>query len=641
MMQTTSNAGVKTPYIDYPTMAVYSTPVKHLFTTLVPVIGAITAVGNSYAAPNYTVELDKNFETGRTTTVKDISNFPDAKDDAKYKLELFKRADLNQIYLNSRLNNQNNKPVFTAFDQDPTVPNQQRLTYLNVQAALNTMLYGDDPKRKKVHLAALQKGRGTNKDQVNGFGTRIAVVDSGVNTRQPDFTNKLEVTDLGGQKYANEVTHGTTVALTAAGANEKYQGVAPGAKIKAYAIDPDDVVLEDVFVTVYRDKVSVANASFTLGDDLSIFPSIRNTFYKIFKNQDAPLYVFAAGNKDSADSKFSPLLKKLVEDPKIMARTLIVSGVKLNNPRAAISANNISFDPDAISCADVKYNCLTAFFEYDVPNPKATKAGSSYVTSYGTSFAAPQVSGGAALVKQMFPWFDADNIRQTLLTTATDVGAAGIDDKTGWGLLNVGAAVRGPAQFAFGDFVADFTADKVSGNREVFYFRNNIFGQYGLVVRDNGDTQRTLILTGKNSYKGITTVQSGILRLEGSLTSQTNIDHDGLFQLAATGTSGNIYNNGFFVSFGGQVHGEYANSPFAISTFTLGEPMQVSGESKLDGALLVDIPQGFQPELGKAYLILKAGKLSGEFKTLTITGRNLNGQLFYDRASGQVAIKFN
>ncbi|MFC6276046.1 S8 family serine peptidase [Psittacicella hinzii] len=625
-------------------MSAYSTPVKTILTTIFPVIGAVASIGNAYAAPsNYTVVLDKNFATGRTATVNNINDFPTNKDNADFKLELFKRSDLNQIYLNSRLNTQNNKPVFTAFNQDPNVPNQQRLTYLNVQAALDTMLYGDDPARKKVHLASLnKKARGSNKDEVNGFGTKIAVVDSGINTKQPDFTNKVEVTDLGGQKYANQVTHGTTVALTAAGANDKYQGVAPGAKVKAYAIDPENVVLEDVFVTVYKDKVSVANASFTLGDDTSIFPSIRNTFYKIFNNPDAPLYVFAAGNKDTASSTFSPLLQKLIEDPKIMSNTLVVSGVRISNPKAPVSANNLAFDPDAISCSNVKYNCLTAFFAYDVPNPKATKSGDDYVTSYGTSFAAPQVSGGAALVKQMFPWFNADNIRQTLLTTATDIGPAGIDDKTGWGLLNVGAAVRGPAQFAFGDFVVDFTPDKVSSNREVFYFRNNIFGKYGLVVRDNGDSQRTLILTGKNTYKGHTTVQSGILRLEGSVTSTTNIDHDGLFQLASTATSGDIYNNGFFVSFGGEVKGSYSNSPLAISTLTLGKPLEVTGEAKLNGALVVDIPSDFKPQPGSAYLVLKAGQLTNEFKTLTITGNsNLKGQLFYDYTNGQVAIKFN
>lgn len=623
-------------------MSRYFSSIKKISDYLAPTALGILALwsANVNAAPTE-VNLTDSFKTGKTSVVMEINDFPEQVDNATFNLAIFSRNGLNNLYADSRLNTQNNKPVFTAFDQDPTAPNQQKLTYLNLQAALDTMLYGDDPKRKQVHLAALKKQpAGSNDNQVNGFGTQVAVIDSGINTRQPDFTNSVQVHDLGGQKYANEITHGTEVALTAGGANGKFQGVAPGSKIHAYAIDPENIVLEDVFYTVYRDKVSVVNASFVIGDDLSILPSIRDTFYKIFKDPNAPIYVFAAGNKDEPDSKFSNLLKKLVEDNNIMRRTLVVSGVKIKNPKLPPAANNIEYDPDAISCSEVKYNCLTAFFAYDVPNPKSTGATKDYVTSYGTSFAAPQVSGGAALVKQMFPWFDADNIRQTLLTTATDIGQPGIDDSTGWGLLNVGAAIKGPAQFAFGDFVADLTNDKVSGKRDAFWFKNNIFGQYGLVVKDNSEAQRTLILSGNNTFKGNTTVQSGILRLEGSVTSSINIDHDGLFQLAATGKSGNVYNNGFFVSFGGIVNGNLVNTRNSITTSTLASPMTINGEAKLGGSLVIEIPKDVKVEKGKAYLIMKAKKLTGEFHNLAVEGP-YKASIFYDTASGQVAVKLD
>lgn len=614
---------------------------KKVFSSVMPTLILLSVANVAYAA-DYEVQLN-TFKEGHTNTVREINNFPLIRDDASFRLRPFTRSALPGLYADSRQNLRYNAPQFKPFDQDPRAPNQQRLTYLNVQAALDTMLYGDDPQRKAVHLAALRKQKDTDqvpKDLVNGYGENIGIIDSGVNTHHPNFNQKIRVNDQGGQKYASQAVHGTEVALTAAGKSRNFQGVAPGARVNAYPIDPNNVVLEDVFLTVYRDKVSVANASFVLGDDTSIFPSIRNTFYKIFKHQDAPLYVFAAGNKDEPTSTFSSLLKRLEEDPRIMDKTLVVSGVKIRNPSASLSARNIQFDPDAIACKDVKYNCLSAFFSYDVPNPRATSPTNKFVTSYGTSFSAPQVSGGAALVKQMFPWFDASNIRQALLTTATDIGTPGIDDQTGWGLLNIGAAVRGPAQFAFGDFIADLTNDHTSADREVFYFRNNIFGQYGLVVSDESGSQRTLILAGKDTYKGTTTVKSGNLRLEGSITSQTNINHDGLFQIASTGVSGNIYNNGFFVSFGGKVNGNFVNSRYGIATLTLGQPLTVSGTAKLNGSLVIDVPRGINPQRGKAYLVLDASRLDGEFSDLQVYGYP-NAKLYYDTRSGKVAVKFN
>ncbi|WP_100102250.1 S8 family serine peptidase [Snodgrassella communis] len=40
--------------------------------------------------------------------------------------------------------------------------------------------------------------------------------------------------------------------------------------------------------------------------------------------------------------------------------------------------------------------------------------------------AAPQVTGATVLIKQKYPWMTNDNLRTTLLTTATDLRAKGI-----------------------------------------------------------------------------------------------------------------------------------------------------------------------------------------------------------------------
>lgn len=59
----------------------------------------------------------------------------------------------------------------------------------------------------------------------------------------------------------------------------------------------------------------------------------------------------------------------------------------------------------------------------------------------GTSFAAPHVTGAAAILFQMFPSLTAPEVMDILLESATDLGAPGVDDIYGWGLLNIEAAI--------------------------------------------------------------------------------------------------------------------------------------------------------------------------------------------------------
>ena len=55
----------------------------------------------------------------------------------------------------------------------------------------------------------------------------------------------------------------------------------------------------------------------------------------------------------------------------------------------------------------------------------------------GTSAAAPEVSGAAALVKQAFPKYGPDQLQQYLQKSARDMGAAGMDNVTGAGELQL------------------------------------------------------------------------------------------------------------------------------------------------------------------------------------------------------------
>jgi subtilisin family serine protease len=65
-----------------------------------------------------------------------------------------------------------------------------------------------------------------------------------------------------------------------------------------------------------------------------------------------------------------------------------------------------------------------------------------YVRAAGTSSAAPFVSGVAALVRSLHPSFSSAQVRQVLLGTAEDLGAAGWDRFFGYGRVNARRAVE-------------------------------------------------------------------------------------------------------------------------------------------------------------------------------------------------------
>lgn len=78
----------------------------------------------------------------------------------------------------------------------------------------------------------------------------------------------------------------------------------------------------------------------------------------------------------------------------------------------------------------------------------------------GSSFSAPRVTAVSGVVGSKFPFMTAHQIKQTILTTATDdmfikesgntkvrVGLYGVDENIGWGILNKEKAYKGPARF--------------------------------------------------------------------------------------------------------------------------------------------------------------------------------------------------
>jgi len=173
-----------------------------------------------------------------------------------------------------------------------------------------------------------------------------------------------------------------------------------------------------------------------------------------------------------------------------------------------------------------------------------------YSEGTGTSFAAPQVSGGLALLIERFPYLDNPQIRDVLLTTATDLGAPGVDDVYGWGMMNLKKAIDGPGQLRVD---TDVNMDRYAGGTKVWQgsawddWRNDIGGPGRLGKSGVG----WLRLSGENSFAGATLTQ-GILELDGvnRLSSDVKVEGGALI------LNGTLHNTDLNVSAGlAQING--------------------------------------------------------------------------------------
>jgi autotransporter-associated beta strand protein len=220
----------------------------------------------------------------------------------------------------------------------------------------------------------------------------------------------------------------------------------------------------------------------------------------------------------------------------------------------------------------------------------AAPALASHATgnSFGSSASTAIVSGVAALVSQAFPWMGGRNLQATLLTTATDLGAPGVDPVFGWGFVNAERAVRGPAQFT-----VDFGANV---NRTgTWTFRNDISGAGGLVKDGVGG----LRLSGTNTYAGLTDVRGGNLILSGSV-------------------SGNVRNAATFTSEGGRIGGNYEALTGSTTQVVVGRGLEVTGAASLAGTLNLLAPTDPQYAIREAERILRAGSIAGQFGNVTV-----------------------
>ena len=299
-------------------------------------------------------------------------------------------------------------------------------------------------------------------DVARGGGARVGVVDSGVDGGHPELAGKIErgVDQGGGPATQDSAGHGTHVSSLACAATDDGVGVAGtgfDCRLIVERSDFSETSIAGSIVDATDNGADAINMSF--GDDGSAPPSgaIRRAVnYAV--SREVVLVAAAANDPTEEQGQPANLLQPTGTGPDLAAGLgLSVTAANFANARAAFAGRGSqisvaaygSYGPGGPRGIFAAFPANTTEIETGVigipPTPpcsscRTTFAGDRrYAYLQGTSMAAPQVAGIAALIKRLNPDLRALEIVRLLKETAT---GAGWEPELGWGIVDAGAAAE-------------------------------------------------------------------------------------------------------------------------------------------------------------------------------------------------------
>lgn len=429
-----------------------------------------------------------------------------------------------------------------------------------------------------------------------GQGVKVGILDSGVDPTLPPMVGRVAWFKSylpGGSQSPNDISgHGTVVAGILGGLaagtlppdnTETFPGgVAPGTDLyfeqACMSAGSSSCLIDSTnFSDFAAQHVKIINGSVGSGNVQTTFtgssdPNIATTRAIFQPAVDAGiLLVWAAGSGGAAQPWDQAGLPHWI--PSFQPNWLVAVDMAIdsNGKPAGLYTGS---DAPSNACGVAMAWCLSAPGNVKFPAVGRFTTG----VANGTSASAAVVSGVAAQAWQAFPWMTAANMSDTILTTATpyDDGSHQTPNPTyGWGMIDAVKAVKGPAQFAFGNFDANVSAGITST------FSNDIGGSGGLILSGPG----TLVLAGNNTYSGGTTINAGTLQATTTLPGNATVNSGGTLS-GILGVGNNLSSSGRVAVHGGDttVGGNYTNSgSLAVS---LGSKLAVNGMATLNGGTL-------------------------------------------------------
>ena len=280
-----------------------------------------------------------------------------------------------------------------------------------------------------------------------GRGVGIAVIDSGV-TPSADFGNRLVQVRLEGQEGSldDTVGHGTMVAGVAAGHSPdgKFIGIAPGATVYAinvarpHGVYSSDVItaLKWVFDNAHTYNIRVVNLSLSETAKSSYKESPLNLAVERLWASGV-FVVVAAGNRGAGQIDYAP-----ANDPLAMtigAFDLMNTSGPGDDTYSTWSSSGVTVDgfskPELVAPGRAIGAPLPTGTSLYSQAPASNRVAPGYAKINGSSFAAPQAAGAAAIIFQWHPTWSPDNVKWVLVAKQ---GAKPRNSK--WGALSLSSS---------------------------------------------------------------------------------------------------------------------------------------------------------------------------------------------------------
>jgi serine protease len=270
---------------------------------------------------------------------------------------------------------------------------------------------------------------GADRVEPPGPGKPVTVIDSGIDLTHPEFAGRPGTEALNGQVLTPDdgFPHGTAVgSVVAAPANAAgLVGVYPQALLRTWDADAQAGLTTSGVVAGLDAAIRKGPGVITLSLGVARSPVLEDLVNAAFGT--GSLVVAAVGNDRTRGSRPSV--------PAVLPHVLTVAGTDQAGLVAGFSSSSPANDL-AAPATDIPVAVPVA---YDA---------TGYTLFDGTSFSAPLVAGTAAWVWTVRPTLDNTQLFELMRSSARDIAPPGRDADTGFGLLDVPAALTKPAPAA-------------------------------------------------------------------------------------------------------------------------------------------------------------------------------------------------
>ncbi|ANU13991.1 hypothetical protein B481_0997 [Planococcus halocryophilus Or1] len=254
-----------------------------------------------------------------------------------------------------------------------------------------------------------------------GKGVKIAIIDSGINSKHPDLKVAGGVSKVeNSSAFTDGNGHGTHVAGVIGAQNNSIGtvGVAPDSLIYSVKVLSANGVgtLEGVVAGIQwaiNQKVDIINMSLTTINDDKALRDITQKAY------EAGIVVIAASGNEREKGLYNDVLY-----PARFSSVIAVGSVSKLNKLSYFS--NYGASQELVAPGE---GILSSFTDSKTPSNE------DYAISEGTSVASPFVAGTFAQYMEAYPHLSNIQLRETVKRAAVDLGVKGRDNTYGNGLV--------------------------------------------------------------------------------------------------------------------------------------------------------------------------------------------------------------